>query len=128
MKRLALIGNLLGFHDVNQLAKAGRQGLRLLRRVSQFLRQAKLRIFAGPDIDQGHEREFATDIADRFGQADGRVLRLQNIFIEVADGPDLRQNECRLATFDEQPVLKGARRAPCRHKDGPGGKRRMLFR
>ncbi len=97
--RQAVKGNLLGFHDINQLGEARRQGLSLLRRLRKFLRQAKLRIFAGPVINESHEGKFTADIADRIGQAHIGALRLKNIFIKIADGPDLAAAQapaCRL--------------------------------
>jgi hypothetical protein len=65
--RQALEGNLLGFHDINQVGETRRQGLDLLWRFSKLLGQPKLRIFADPNINQSHEGKLTADIAYRIG-------------------------------------------------------------
>ena len=120
--RQTVKGNLLGFHNVNQFGKTRSQGLNLLWRLCEFLRKAKLRIFVGPVINEGHERKLTADVSDGIWQADKRALRLKNIFVEIANRPYLRQDQRGLAAFNEQRVLEHARRAPGGNEYGPCSK------
>ena len=111
--------DVLGLDRVEEFAERLGQPCGLLRGLGDFLCQTGFRMSLCPVINEVHEKQELARLRDRRAEFSACVVRRQQVLVDIADGPDARQEHAAAAGEAEENILKLAHGAAGGKQDGP---------